>query len=164
MYWVCWGGNYERPGYMFYLGLWDLGVCLYILICDSKQLTKHQGTCYKYLEPIKGLCSSNEILFIPRSNLAHEVPGCVPIHFSNYQRPKILTIFRKDTPMSGGQYKDIQRVHRVLIQLFPSITQVYLRQVLSYLSRTHAEWGPVKYSPNTELEESTRFVSLIKSN
>lgn len=61
--------------------------------------------------------------------------------------------------MGWSQYKDIQRVHGVLIQLFPSITQVY-----SYLSRTPAEWGPVKYSPNTELEESTRFVSLIKSN
>lgn len=66
--------------------------------------------------------------------------------------------------MGWSQYKDIQRVHGVLIQLFPSITQVYLQSVLSYLSRTPAEWGPVKYSPNTELEESTRFVSLIKSN
>lgn len=36
MYQACWGGYYNRPGYMFYLGLWDLGVCLYILICDSK--------------------------------------------------------------------------------------------------------------------------------
>lgn len=64
MYQVSWGGYYNRFGYMFYFGFWDLGVCLYIFICDFKQLINYQGICYKYLEFVIGLCSLNEIFFI----------------------------------------------------------------------------------------------------
>lgn len=43
MYQVSWGGYYNRFGYMFYFGFWDLGVCLCIFICDFKQLINYQG-------------------------------------------------------------------------------------------------------------------------
>lgn len=43
MYQVSWGGYYNRFGYMFYFGFWDFGVCLYIFICDFKQLINYQG-------------------------------------------------------------------------------------------------------------------------